>query len=64
LYQFTPGQLLFGLRVLSVDEREYVGIGRALVRGILVQLVIPALFTDKDLRGLQDLTTKTAVVRR
>ena len=64
LYEFTPGQLAFGLRVVSVDERQHVGLGRALVRVILVQFVIPALFTDKDLRGLQDLATKTAVVRR
>jgi uncharacterized RDD family membrane protein YckC len=64
LYQFTPGQLAFGLRVVSVDQRHHVGVGRALVRVILVQFVIPTLFTDKDLRGLQDLATKTAVVRR
>jgi uncharacterized RDD family membrane protein YckC len=64
LYQFTPGQLVFGLRVTSVDQRQYVGIGRAFVRAFLVLLVLPALFTDKDLRGLQDLSTKTAVVRR
>jgi uncharacterized RDD family membrane protein YckC len=64
LYQFTPGQLVFGLRVVSVDHRQHVGVGRALVRVILVQFVIPALFTDTDLRGVQDLATKTAVVRR
>ena len=40
------------------------GFGRALGRGLLIALVIPALFTDTDLRGLQDLATKTAVVRR
>ncbi|GJF09377.1 RDD family protein [Mycolicibacterium cyprinidarum] len=64
LFGFTTGQLAFGLQVASVDGREHVGIGRALVRGLLVFLVIPALFTDSDLRGLQDLATKTAVVRR
>jgi uncharacterized RDD family membrane protein YckC len=64
LYQFTPGQLVFGLRVVSVDHRQHVGVGRALVRVILVQFVIPPLFTDSDLRGVQDLATKTAVVRR
>lgn len=63
-FGFTPGQLALGLRVASVDEREHVGIGRATARGLLVFLVIPALFTDSDLRGLQDLATKTAVVRR
>lgn len=64
LFGFTPGQLALGLTVVSVDNRQHVGLGRAAVRGLLVTLVIPALFTDSDLRGLQDLATKTAVVRR
>jgi uncharacterized RDD family membrane protein YckC len=64
LFGFTPGQLALGLMVVSVDNRQHVGLGRAAVRGLLVALVIPALFTDSDLRGLQDLATKTAVVRR
>ena len=42
----------------------HVGFGRALVRGLLIALVIPPLFTDTDLRGLHDRLTNTAVVRR
>lgn len=64
LFGFTPGQLALGLRVASVGAGPYVGLGRALARGLLITLVIPALFTDSDLRGLHDLATKTAVVRR
>ncbi len=64
LFGFTPGQLALGVKVTPVDHRAPVGTGRALVRGLLVALVIPALFTDSDLRGLQDLASKTAVVRR
>lgn len=64
LFGFTPGQLALGLRVASVDNRLHVGIGRATVRGLLVFFVIPALFTDRDLRGYQDRFTNTAVVRR
>ncbi|MBX7431618.1 RDD family protein [Mycobacterium sp. Y57] len=64
LFGFTPGQLALGLRVASVDQRRHVGIGRAAVRGLLVFLVLPALFTDSDLRGYQDRFTNTAVVRR
>jgi len=64
LFGFTPGQLALGLRVASIDRRMHVGIGRATVRGVLVFLVIPALFTDRDLRGYQDRFTNTAVVRR
>ena len=64
LFGFSPGQLVLGLQVVSVDGRGQVGIGRALARGLLIALVIPALFTDSDLRGLHDLATKTAVVKR
>jgi uncharacterized RDD family membrane protein YckC len=64
LFGFTPGQWALGLRVASVDNRTHVGIGRATVRGLLVFFVIPALFTDSDLRGYQDRFTNTAVVRR
>lgn len=64
LFGFTPGQLALGLMVVSVDNRQHVGLGRAAVRGLLAALVIPALFTDSDQRSLHDLATKTAVVRR
>ncbi len=64
LFQFTPGQFVMGLRVASVDERLNVGVGRALVRGVLIAFVIPALFVDVDGRGIQDRVTGTAVVRR
>jgi hypothetical protein len=64
LFGFTPGQFALGLVVVPVDNRLHVGFGRAVVRGILIALVIPALITDTDLRGLQDRLTFTAVVRR
>lgn len=64
LFGFTPGQLALGVRVASIDNRIHVGLGRATVRGILVFFVIPALFTDSDLRGYQDRFTGTAVVKR
>lgn len=63
-FGFTPGQLAVGLKVESVDHRVHVGIGRALARGVLIALVVPALFTDRDQRSIHDLVTKTAVVRR
>lgn len=64
LYGFTPGQYALGLRVVSTDQRLHVGVGRAAGRGLLIALVIPALFSDGDGRGLQDRLTATAVVRR
>ena len=64
LYGFTPGQYLLGLRVASMDNRMHVGAGRALARGLLIALVIPAVFTDRDGRGAHDRLTSTAVVFR
>lgn len=64
LFGFTPGQLALGLGVTTVDGTARLGLGRALVRGLLVGLVVPPLFTDWDGRGLHDRVTGTAVVRR
>ena len=64
LFEFTPGQYVLGLRVASLDHREHVGIGRAAIRGLLIALVVPPLFTDADGRGLHDRVTGTGVVRR
>ncbi len=64
LFGFTPGQFMLGMRVVPVDNRLHVGLGRALARGVLIALVVPPLFTDADLRGLHDRLTFTAVVRR
>jgi uncharacterized RDD family membrane protein YckC len=64
LFGFTPGQYLLGLRVASVDNRLHVGTGRAAARGLLIALVIPALFTDVEGRGIHDRVTGTAVLRR
>jgi uncharacterized RDD family membrane protein YckC len=67
LFGFTPGQLALGLAVVRLDARTgvfRVGVVRAAARGLLIALVIPALFTDSDGRGLHDRITGTAVVRR
>ncbi|BBX96935.1 RDD family protein [Mycobacterium lacus] len=64
LFGFTPGQLVLGIQVVSVNGRLPVGIGRLTARGLLIGLVVPPLFVDSDGRGLQDRLTGTAVVRR
>jgi uncharacterized RDD family membrane protein YckC len=64
LFAFTPGQLALGLQVAAIDGRVPVGLGRLVARGLLIALVVPALFVDSDGRGLQDRVTGTAVVRR
>ncbi|MEB3052168.1 RDD family protein [Mycolicibacter sp. MYC123] len=64
LFGFTPGQYACRLRVIPVESPDAgVGIVRALVRGLMIALVVPALFADADGRGLQDRATATAVVR-
>ena len=63
LYGFSPGQLALGLQVVP-STADCVGFGRALVRGVLLAFVIPALFMDADGRGLHDRLSFTAVVRR
>jgi len=64
LFGSTPGQLALGLGVAAVDGRIPVGVVRLAIRGLLVAMVVPALFTDYDGRGLHDRLTGTAVVRR
>jgi RDD family len=64
LFGFSPGQYALGVSVVPVDGRLHPGFGRAVGRGLLLALVVPALFSDADGRGLQDRLTRTAVVRR
>ncbi|QKT07636.1 RDD family protein [Gordonia sp. X0973] len=71
LFGFTPGQFAAGLRVIRVDlgvdenarMRAAVGIGRALVRQVLIVVIVPALINDNNGRALHDRITRTAVVR-
>ncbi len=58
----TVGKRLLGIRVIRLGGRP-VGFGWALVRTILLLCVVPALVTDRDLRGLHDRAADTAVVR-
>lgn len=63
LFSFTAGQLALGMRVVRVGANERVGLVRAAIRTVLVALVIPAFFLDRDGRGLQDQVSGTGVVR-
>jgi uncharacterized RDD family membrane protein YckC len=61
---FTIGKRLVGIRVVRVLRRgESVGWRWAAVRTLLLLCVVPALFTDRDLRGLHDRASDTVVVR-
>jgi len=59
---FTVGKRLLGIRVARLDGRP-VGLLWALVRTLLLLAVVPALITDRDLRGLHDRAANTIVIR-
>jgi uncharacterized RDD family membrane protein YckC len=58
----TLGKRLLGIRVIRPDGRP-IGFGWAAVRTLLLLAVIPALLTDRDLRGLHDRAANTVIVR-
>ena len=58
----TIGKRLTGIRVARLDGKP-VGFVWALVRTILLLAVVPALITDRDLRGLHDRAANTIVIR-
>lgn len=59
---FTVGKRVFGIRVARLDGKP-VGFLWALVRTLLLLAVVPALVTDRDLRGLHDRAANTIVIR-
>jgi uncharacterized RDD family membrane protein YckC len=54
LFSGTPGMYLLRLRCVRVDDGGPIGIPRALLRGLLLALVFPALIMDDQRRGLHD----------
>jgi uncharacterized RDD family membrane protein YckC len=59
----TPGMRVVGLRVIRVDRPARITPLQAVIRAVLLALLIPALFWDRDQRGLHDRLSSTAVVR-
>lgn len=57
----TPGMRLVRLRCLGSGTGRPVGPIRALVRGVLLALVVPALIMDAERRGLHDRAAGTIV---
>lgn len=58
----TIGKRVLGIRVARLDGKP-VGFGWALVRTLLLLAVVPALFSDRDHRGLHDRAANTVVIR-
>ena len=59
----SAGQRVMGLRVLSWPDNLFLRPGPILLRTMLIALVIPAVVTDKDGRGLHDRAAKSVVMR-
>jgi uncharacterized RDD family membrane protein YckC len=59
----TVGMYLVGIRIIRVDRPLAVNPWQALIRTLLLVIVVPAVITDKDGRGLHDRVAATAVVR-
>ena len=62
LFGQSPGMFLTGLRCVSVVDGRPVGIPRALLRGLLLAVVIPALIMDEQRRGLHDKAAGSIVI--
>jgi hypothetical protein len=58
----TPGHRLLGLRLAHPRPGARLAPWRAVVRTALLILLVPALITDANGRGLHDRLTQTAVV--
>ncbi len=62
LLGFSIGKRLAGLKVEGPDGRP-IGVPRALLRTFLLALVIPALVTNDERRGLHDVAARSREIR-
>jgi RDD family len=62
LFGQTPGMYLTRLRCLSYADGGAIGLGRALVRAVLLVLIIPPAVMDGLRRGLHDRAAGSIVV--
>nr|MBA3490244.1 RDD family protein [Longispora sp. (in: high G+C Gram-positive bacteria)] len=60
----TPGMRVIGIRCVSVTTGGAIGMPRALLRGLLLSLVLPAVIMDDYGRGLHDRWTGSLVAKR
>jgi len=62
LFGQTLGMALARIRCVSIADGGAIGIPRALLRGVLLALVIPAVISDGDGRGVHDRVAGSVVV--
>lgn len=58
----TPGMAAMRIRLAGDREGKRLGVWRAAVRTVLTMLLVPALISDRDRRGLHDKAVGTTVV--
>jgi uncharacterized RDD family membrane protein YckC len=62
LFARTPGMAITRIRCVSFADGRVIGVPRALLRGVLLALVVPALIMDGNRRGLHDRAAGSIVV--
>ncbi len=59
----SAGHLMLGMRVVPL-RGGLIGVWRPIVRTLLVSIIIPAVITDQDKRGMHDRIAGTVLVMR
>nr|WP_239088086.1 RDD family protein [Planosporangium mesophilum] len=62
LFGQTPGMRLTGIAAVSAADGRPIGIPRALLRGVLLALLVPALVMDRYRRGWHDRAVGSVVI--
>ncbi|GIE30088.1 hypothetical protein Ait01nite_031330 [Actinoplanes italicus] len=62
LFGQTPGMRLFRVRCASYPDGGVIGLGRGLLRAVLLGLFIPAIILNSEGRGLHDRLARSIVV--
>jgi uncharacterized RDD family membrane protein YckC len=60
----TPGMTVTGVRCVSVADGGSIGLGRGLLRAVLLALLIPAVIMDAERRGLHDRAAGSIVIMK
>ncbi|MEU4623041.1 RDD family protein [Actinoplanes sp. NPDC023801] len=62
LFGQTPGMRLFRVRCASYPDGGVIGLGRGLLRAVLLGLFVPAIILNSEGRGLHDRLAGSIVV--
>jgi uncharacterized RDD family membrane protein YckC len=62
LFGYTPGMWLARIRCVSATTGGPIGIPRAILRGVLLCLLVPALIMNGERRGLHDRASGSIVL--